>query len=252
MQASGDRPYLRLRRLCWPIWLVALSAGYSLWGAPLPSFGTGDPGLLVGLTSTGRVWVVAREQTVKQYPDFENGTWTGVIQPTGGIMMLYTQHPTWLASILFGSEEDVKRQCSTSGIVYRCFPLGSDSGLLHVGFDPGIPGIVSWKGGIPVAATMTADQLRSFGVRPGERILGEIDGRRFYWSKTRPTVVVVRDLENKPVGEWKVPRLAIPDGVARGLANPKSVAVVGNFKARGLIKWGGQYDYAIIDIEGYR
>ena len=252
MHALGNR--LRsVRQFYWLASLVALAIGQPLRGDPLPSLGQGDPGLLVGLTAADRkVWVIAREKNTELYPDFTNGKNVGFVQVANGTTMLCSDHPDQVASILFGSLDKVKQQCSTDGIVYRCFPLGPGRGIIQQGFVPGNPVMVSWKGEVAVAATMTADQLKSFGVRPGERILGEIDGRRFYWSKSRPTVVVARDLENNPVGEWTVPRLAIPDGVVRGLTNPKSVAVVGDFKARGLIKWGGQYDYAIIDIEGYR
>jgi hypothetical protein len=224
-----------------------------LGGAPRPNLGSGDPGLLVGLTAADqRVWVIATERNVETYPYFYNGQNAQFLQAANGAAMLFEQRPEWLASALFGAAEDMKHQCSTDGGVYRCFPLGPDRGLLDVGIKAGDRVVVvTWKGETPVATAMSAELLQLLGVRPGERILGEIEGRRFYWSASRPMVVVVRDLENKPVGEWKVSRLHMPDGVVRGLANPKSVAVVGDFRARGLIKTRA-YDYMIVDIEGYR
>jgi hypothetical protein len=241
----------RLRVTCVFAWLAVLP--HLLGGAPRPNLGSGDPGLLVGLTAADqRVWVIAKERNVEGYPYFANGENPQFFQAANGVTMLFEQHPDWLASVLFGSVEDIKHQCSTDGGVYRCFPLGPDRGLLDVGIEPAHRVVVvTWKGETPVVSAMSAELLQSLGVKPGERILGELDGRRFYWSGSRPSVVMVRDLENRPVGEWKVSRAAKPEGVVRGLVNPKSVAVVGFFQARGLIKWGGPYDYAIVDIEGY-
>jgi hypothetical protein len=197
------------------------------------------------------VWVIGREQNVKLYPDFDNEKNVSVDQSGGGVAVLYADHPDQRATILYGRLDDVERECSIGSPVYRCFPLDSTRGFVRVGFNPGRQIVLSWKGLIPVAAPMNDEMLKRLGVQPGERFLGQIDGRRFFWSSSRVLMVVARDLENKPVGEWKVPRLAEADGVVRSFSNPRSIAVVGNFRTHGLIRVG-LYDYAIVDIDGCR
>jgi hypothetical protein len=194
--------------------------------------------------------VIAQEQNVQQYPDFNNGS---NVEFAGGDVIT-SSHPTQRATILYGSSDDINLQCSVGSPVYRCFPCGSARGFVIVYVTPGsfekAEIMIDCRNSTPLVVPMTPKMLATLGVRAGEQFLGEIDGRRFYWNKSRPTIVMSRSLENKPVGEWKLKDLANAEGVVRGLGRPGTVAVVGDFRPHSLIR-DGLYDYAIIDIEGY-
>jgi hypothetical protein len=226
---------------------VTISRAY---GDTYQNLGSGDPGLLVGLTASRRVWVIAREQSVKKYPDFENDKNESWSQTASGAPVLYAERPDQRATVLYGSNDDIKLQCSISSPVYRCFPCGLGCGFVFTGYTHRILIMVYWSGAVPMAKTITSEMLTAFGVRPGERYLGEIDGRRYFWNKDRASIVVARNLENEPIGEWKIKRLCEAEGVVRGLGGAESVAVEGDFRPQSFIISDGLYDYAIMDIEG--
>jgi hypothetical protein len=197
------------------------------------------------------VWVIAREQNVKQYPDFCNGTnvcWGEF----SGETLLWSDHPDRRATILYGSRETVIAQCAVGSPVFRCFPGGEGRGLIFSNVERSGPWLIERTDSGFVTKSLTPEILTALNARPGERFLGEVGGKRFYWSKLRRTSLVVRERDGKSAGDWTVPRLFEPDGVVRSVANPKGIAVVGQFRSRAIIKWAGQYDDMIVDIEGYR
>src|SRR5208283_5160748 len=173
---------------------------------------TGDPKVLVWLHPNLVQFYVFRYVGEKPLP--EGMSFSTDHFPAHTLKLIYPER----AGATFGLE------------LHHVFPLGNGRGFVRrTKFVQNQPPLMSGmhevtddtvfekKDGTLIARILSAEtEEREFGLDPGNRFLGKLDGIVFYWREEEKESIFGRETKSRKVLRWNVPWIADVEGVLRG------------------------------------